>query len=596
MKSMVRLATRVLKELGEQFCVSTTKDQQTLVRRCVKEGESFLTITLPSFEKDFIQSLSQGYIGSDSFLSFRKDARGLPRFLSGFLSQLFDENLILRTYVYPQHPQIVDAVRQVTLLFSKLERDCTEERISDALSSYVRTDKEIPDISQNHLEEFSRAALQLFGSYFSDVENRLYQGEFIPRHSSGALATRESFNARYSSRVWTDRLEGIFPSWDFLSTNWRDSFEIPPTVLPPSAETPCRVTTVPKTMKTPRIIAMEPVWNQFIQQGILHVMTETLELPSHMPLFYVMCWKDQRFNRDLAEVGSRDGSLATIDLSEASDRVSLSLVHALFKYHPFLLGSVLASRSQFAELPSGELVALKKFASMGSSLCFPIETFVFTTLVWMAAKRECPGESVRAFLFRNVRVYGDDIIAPIDMAPSVIDMLETYGLKVNVRKTFLTGWFRESCGADFYHGAPVKPVRVRGDIDELHADPEVYIRMVAAHNKLFEKGLFESAAYLLSLLNSGGRRVPSCSVGFEGAAAWSYEPDDRDVRWNKNLQRWEQKVLVARHKLPSDPLDSWGALQKFFLNQGDEPLEKNHLTRAGRPQCVGMNTGWLGIW
>ena len=593
---MVRLATQVLKELGEQFRVSTTMDRKTLVHRCVEEGESFLTITLPSFEKDFIQSLSQGYIGSDSFLSFKKDSRGFPRFLSGFLCQLFDENLTLRSGSEHSQALIVSAVRQITLLFSKIDRDCSEERVSSALAQYVATDREIPDIDQNHLEEFSRAALKLFGNYFSDVENLLYSGEFIPRHSSGALATRESYNSRYGSRVWTERIENYFPSWDFLSTNWRDSFENPVSVIPPSVETPCRVTTVPKTMKTPRIIAMEPVWNQYIQQGIFHAMTETLNnSPRHRSLYRVMCWEDQSFNQNLARIGSLDGSLATIDLSEASDRVSLSLVRALFKFHPYLLGSILACRSQFSELPSGELVVLKKFASMGSSLCFPVETFVFTTLLFMGISRECPRESARTFLSRDVRVYGDDIIAPVEMAPQVINMLETYGLKVNTRKTFQTGWFRESCGGDFYHGVPVKPVRVKGDIDKLGTNTEIFIRMIDTHNKLFERGLFESAELLLSMLQSTGRRVPLSSVGFDGAAAWSFEPPERDMRYNKYLHRFEQKVLVARLNKPADPLDSWGALQKFFLNLGEIPLEKNHLNRAGRSRCVGMNIGWRGV-
>jgi hypothetical protein len=80
----------------------------------------------------------------------------------------------------------------------------------------------------------------------------------------------------------------------------------------------------------------------------------------------------------MAKEGSVSGEIATIDLSDASDRVSLALVEELFGFNPGFLRFLKLSRSPFAQLPGGELVLLNKFASMGSALTFPVEAMVFT--------------------------------------------------------------------------------------------------------------------------------------------------------------------------------------------------------------------------
>jgi hypothetical protein len=51
-----------------------------------------------------------------------------------------------------------------------------------------------------------------------------------------------------------------------------------------------------------------------------------------------------------------------------------------------------------------------------------------------------------------VYVYGDDLILPSRHAKRVIAALHGLGLRVNVKKSFIHGHFRESCGVDAYHG------------------------------------------------------------------------------------------------------------------------------------------------
>nr|QDH86450.1 MAG: RNA-dependent RNA polymerase [Leviviridae sp.] len=76
-----------------------------------------------------------------------------------------------------------------------------------------------------------------------------------------------------------------------------------------------KVIDVPKTMKTPRIIAMEPTAMQYAQQGILRLIQDAIK-GSYLNDFIGL--DDQEPNQLMARQGSAVGDLATLDLSEAS--------------------------------------------------------------------------------------------------------------------------------------------------------------------------------------------------------------------------------------------------------------------------------------
>ena len=117
--------TSLWRELADELAswcgTSTTLDYKKLQRRVESEGESFLTITLPQYCKDFERSLELGSVGPGLFLEFQK-AGGLPLFLRGFLDQVFDTKGVLL-----DKPNIdcILAIRQLTLMFGKIERPCT---------------------------------------------------------------------------------------------------------------------------------------------------------------------------------------------------------------------------------------------------------------------------------------------------------------------------------------------------------------------------------------------------------------------------------------------------------------------------------------
>jgi hypothetical protein len=213
---------------------------------------------------------------------------------------------------------------------------------------------------------------------------------------------------------------------------------------------------VPKTNEESRVIAVEPLLNMYYQQGLCSVMTDRLRSFSHIDLP-----NQQAINRELSRRGSTSGGLATIDLSSASDTISLSMVKWLF---PRTFSNVLEKlRSPRLRLPNGEFVTLHMISTMGNAFTFPLQTLIFSSVVrsvyrvldipCLAPKADLPG--VFSWL-GNYGVNGDDIVCHSAQYNLVVRILSLLGFTVNESKSFSEGLFRESCGADWYDGCPVR--------------------------------------------------------------------------------------------------------------------------------------------
>jgi len=211
-----------------------------------------------------------------------------------------------------------------------------------------------------------------------------------------------------------------------------------------------RVTTVPKNAKTDRVIAVEPLMNMFFQKGIGGLMRSRLKR-------FGCDLNDQSINRTRALAGSKSDRVATLDLSMASDTVSRELVNHLIPedwYH-----AMSGVRSAFSEL-DGESHFLQKFSSMGNGFTFELESLIFLSIA----------QAIRVLYFPAVKsdqvsVYGDDIILPVEMAASTRSFLDVFGFTVNVKKSYVQGGFRESCGMHAFGGRDVTPVYIKSQVD-----------------------------------------------------------------------------------------------------------------------------------
>jgi hypothetical protein len=606
----------LLIETGRWCHVSTANDYKIAVRRIEKEGESFLTISLPNFAKDLEKGLEQGYVDSSLFVGFSHKGV-MPRFLGDMLSLIFN-SLDGSLLDEPSH-EAIRAVRQICLAFAKINRPCSDERMAAAFDGFIKCESEIRVNDQeihpflDDFRQFRRVSRSLFGDLFDRLDLMVYNGRYgtfqhpkdegpvpriLPKHGPGTTAERLLGNQKYRQLEWTDRLEAVFPFGENVTPNWTSYLELSNRLvfLEPGAERPVRVIAVPKTQKTPRIIAIEPACMQYMQQGLLEAITNFVD--GDDILSQLIGTSSQIPNQRLALKGSADGSLATLDLSEASDRVSYQLVREMLAFWPNLLGGIDACRSRKADVPGHGVVRLAKFASMGSALCFPIEAMVFITLVFCGIERGIRSKGSSGPLGRNgiksflgkVRVYGDDIIVPVDYVPFVIDRLQFFGMKVNRNKSFWNGKFRESCGKEFYDGHDVSIVRVRSDFPTSRKDTTEIISTVSLRNQLADLGMTELVAKLDQLIEGF---IPFPRVGRESPVLGKWDSDGgfETHRWDPILQRPLVKGAVVKAKLPHNSVDGWFAMTKYFLKRSElQFADREHLLYSGRPVSVDIKT------
>jgi hypothetical protein len=436
------------------------RDVKTLTSRVEHEGLSFLTITLPTLGQDFEKALASGVIDPTSFRSFRKRGKA-PAFLQGVFGQVFDsEGRILDG---PSIPAI-EGIRQIAFTFKKLEVPCSSLRVDKVLARYIEDEQTLYEsLDPGDVHSFMDVSRCLWGDVFQSGFDLLR--DINPKHGPGATAEGISGNAKYRMLRWHDRLEPYFPVLDnaFTTVDARHSLEFEElSVVHRDDESPVRVIAVPKTLKGPRIIAIEPVCMQYAQQGLAKHLVKVLE--THTLTSGHVNFTNQSVNRELAIKSSRNLRFATLDLSSASDLVPYELAIRMFETAPDIMDAISACRSTSAQMPSGRVIPLKKFASMGSALCFPVEAMYFYTIcvVALLEKRNLPPSvpNLRSVV-RDIYVYGDDLIVPTHESDIVRSTLQKYYCKVNVHKSFSSGKFRESCGMDAYDGEEVTPTYIR---------------------------------------------------------------------------------------------------------------------------------------
>lgn len=213
---------------------------------------------------------------------------------------------------------------------------------------------------------------------------------------------------------------------------------------------------VPKDRTKHRTTCTEPLLNMFYQLGAKNCLEDVL---LH---FFGLNLKDQQtFNRTLACYGSRTGLVATLDLKDASDLITVALCRALLP-HP-IYRVLMRIRSERCKVGS-EYHELGMMATMGNGFCFALMTLLFVSLV--QAVHEENGEEMK--LNSTSAVFGDDIIIPSHLYQNMHDALSSAGLVVNTEKSFAEGPFRESCGGDYFNGHDVRGIYIKRFDNEAH--------------------------------------------------------------------------------------------------------------------------------
>lgn len=469
-------------------------------RRASAEGMKFMTVTLPSLGKALDSAFESGKLVLPDGWRPAKD-HVYPSFLKRAWGELFTPQGEPRWVVPGTTDNIpyfllegmgaaVACIRQLTYAFYKYTQPWTDEQAEETFSAFKRTEADLSEllvaveqgawrttkIGNLTVDAFINRARRLICGLLSGTAPKT---AIVPRYATGATADRATAHGRWEKPRLIPRLDKVYPysEWFVSGINGLESILTKEGLDLEIADSPgARVVLVPKDSRGPRLISAEPREFMYIQQGLMDLLYDTME---RYPIVraQVSC-TDQTRNQRLALLASQLGALATLDMKEASDRVSLELVRRLFPSD--WVEAFEACRSTYTVLPSGEEVPLLKFAPMGSSVCFPVEALVFWALCH-AASPTWSDRAVKRLLTRSgckhvtdgnyvpgelgaVSVFGDDIIVPTQNVDTVVQLLEAVGLKVNSHKSFRKGPFRESCGADYFAGVWTTPVRVKSSL------------------------------------------------------------------------------------------------------------------------------------
>lgn len=544
MKRPTTFHSVVLEEILMQHSLSSSKDVATFKRRLIEEGDSFATITLPSFAQAIEAGVERGFITRADFPAFKSRGKHgpLPAFLQGLVMKIFDDNGVFRD---DADSDAFFGIRQIAYWCKKPKASCSPKRLAKALDQFRRTEEELSRLEIPRDPILDTISAHLYGGdIFADVSNEV----LVCRHGPGATAERLTINGRKSVDRWSERLNDVMPLEDhtILNYGWYDSLGSK-TLLSLTEEPPVRVVFVPKTMKTPRVIAIEPSYVQYAQQSVMDYLVARLE--SHRLTALSVHFTDQSVNKRGAMLASIKRDRATLDLSEASDRVSLSLVERVFARSP-ILPFLMATRSMHASLDGGKTsFFLRKFASMGSATCFPVEAMVFYALIQRALhahyKIPVTSRSIARFS-RVIDVYGDDLIVPSCTRGIVTETLEAYGLKVNVNKSFSNGPFRESCGGDYIDGYDVTPVYLRhfAPCPSDRWDANVLMSLAATSDLLYQRGLWNTAQAIRDHIEKHvGEEIPRSYLDGAGLTFFSYR-HMTNCRYSSQMQTYVQKRIV----------------------------------------------------
>lgn len=561
------------------------RDVATLRRRCKSEGIGFITRTLPALFQSVMDRLEQGESSYQSFtLKKYNDGSMGPVFLQRLIEPIHSNFISDADKV-----KFIDCLYQICVSFKKLKGPYRSTVLRKQLADFVET-----DISLNYLD-WRSVSLKSIRNRARDIISKVIKGldpdiqeqNFVPRPGPGATNTPTEKHERFRPHVLYRMLNDEFPYEDwFYSHPWDivDDSKKHPWFLSRADAPTSRFKFVPKTYGKPRGICIEQLEAQYLQQAIKNGLVKRIE--SHPLTKGRVNFSSQSINRNLALKASLDKVLATLDMSEASDRILRELVEYLFSSNEPLLKKLMALSTRIIELPD-EINFItdfpaKKFAPMGSALCFPVMSLVHFSLV-QAIVEDSIGRR-----FENdspIFVYGDDIVMPSQYTQLVYDILPKFGMKLNVSKSYRNSHFRESCGMHAYHGCEITPVYIKC-IPHCDSKEDSILSITSVESQFFKKGFHLTAALFRSELLKVKRLRRFFNLPYvtssSPAIGWIRETGDCPlmneskfikVRWSNDLLCFEVKVdVVVPRSRYAPPIDQNEGYLRWLTTQPVIPL------------------------
>lgn len=491
----------------------------------------------------------------------------------------------------------------------KAEYEPTQAQVKEAEASFLDVEEAIGVWDSSHepsRDPFWRLVRGNIGRILSRIPINAFR-DSIPQHGPGAVfpSSKPWLKSRFTTDYASIR---CFYPWD---TTFQGVFLDSPDEGPivEATDIVCRMTAVPKDSRGPRLICVHPkeaIWIQQSQRIVLESAISKHPLTSGRINF-----TDQSVNGNLAISASLTKRYCTLDLKEASDRLSDKLVRYLLGSFSDLLS---CSRASHVQLLSGRTVKLRKWAPMGNCLTFPVESLIFWGIVHTAI---CTQASAN---YADVYVFGDDIIFPSVMYDVVLPRLVSAGLVPNASKTFKNGSFRESCGVDAFSGFYITPLRTKVGQCRTYAEAESLCNL-ARRAQL--EGFRELPSYIYSLVDywlrvtvkrKGLCLLPCNNADAQGIYEYKDVTTDRmisdfsevrgdnfgpNVRWNSSLHRFECRILQVRASVRKARSSRWNLLDSLLRLErgGDTPqgVSENGSLAYAEPNRSQPQFGWIEL-
>lgn len=453
-------------------------------------------------------------------------------------------------------------IRQALLFCYKIEFEPNDEQLREAQASFEDTEVGV-GVWESYFKTCSRHLFTSARQIVGKVIYRIDWSSIVPSHGPGAVYPPCQPHEKSNFRTIYTTIEKYYPFadyfcampnyWDSAIVSAQDDISLSDTIV-------SRLVAVPKDSRGPRLICVHPKESIWIQQGCRGLLESAITSPRSSAHGRIN-FHDQTVNGKIALASSKSREFCTLDLKEASDRISCELVRFLFGDYAYERMS--CSRATHVRLLDDRVIELRKWAPMGNALTFPVQSLIFYSLV-RAGIRSRYGIDCN-----EVYVFGDDIEFPVQFYDGAISALSQAGLIPNVQKTFRHGLFRESCGVDAFNGIDVTPHRLRKlDFDTVSGA----ISTCTLARALVQDGYRMTSDLLYRYVSRAFGRLPLSNnpntqgiYRYENCTLETLLKYEGSLRFNQRLHKWQTRVHLVGGTNTRPATDAWWHLQDSIL-------------------------------
>lgn len=320
------------------------------------------------------------------------------------------------------------------------------------------------------------------------------------------------------------------------------------------------VQAVPKSYKAARVIAIENSNNGFFLQSCRSALRRYQLTTGGVDYFDS---ENQDRNAALAIENSVTHEMATVDLSSASDSITVALARQVLPAN--VVEAIISHRAEKLVYTDSYTAKDKKvrrqkritshiFLTSGNPCTFECEGIIFASIALAAT------HYVERMLHKKLHkpsVFGDDCIVDVMVYDTFCEFLDKLGFKVNLEKSFTgSSDFRESCGTDAYKGQwvstkyfPRKTIAISHTNGKFACTGEVIESLIQLQHRYYDT--FKVQRFIYEVVKLLQPKMTSSLPYTEATDLWEDFPKCKSRCFSGSLVRRE--VRLTHNKVITEP-------------------------------------------